>query len=94
MTEAAWLLRRQPAALQQLFGCFETGLLRMAELDERAIGWIGSFLVRYRSTGAQVADAALVYLAERDGIDTVFTLDWRDFSVYRIQGNRALQLLP
>ena len=28
--------------------------------------------------------AALVYLAEREGVDTIFTLDARDFSAYRI----------
>lgn len=94
ITEAAWLLRRHPAALQQLFKGFETGLLRVAELDERAAGWVGGFLSRYRSVGAKVADAALVYLAEREGIDTVFTLDRRDFSVYRVKGARALRLLP
>ena len=94
ITEAAWLLRRQPAAIRQLFESFETGLLQLADLDAGATGWIGSFLARYRSMGAQVADAALIYLAERDGIDAVFTLDRRDSSVYRIQGNRALQLLP
>jgi hypothetical protein len=36
----------------------------------------------------------LVYLAEREKIDTVFTLDTRGFSVYRLSGNRALRLLP
>jgi len=43
---------------------------------------------------AQVADGALVYLAEREGIDTVFTLDRRDFSVYRLRNGRGLRILP
>lgn len=36
----------------------------------------------------------MVYLAEREGIDTVFTLERRDFSVYKLAGNRSLRLLP
>ena len=66
----------------------------MVELDDGAVSWVAGFLVRYSSVGAQVADAALVYLAEREGIDTIFTLDRRDFSVYRTPRNRALRLLP
>jgi predicted nucleic acid-binding protein len=42
----------------------------------------------------QVADAALVYLAGREKIETVFTLDRRDFSVYRASGRRALSIVP
>ena len=49
---------------------------------------------RYQSLGAQLADAALVYLAEREDTDQVFTLDRRDFSVYRFGRNRRLRLLP
>ena len=49
---------------------------------------------RYETIGAQLADAALVYLAEQENIRTVFTLDRRDFSVYRLKRNRALKLIP
>ena len=47
-----------------------------------------------KALNAQLADAALVYLAEREGLDTVFTLDRRDFSVYRFSRNRSFHLLP
>jgi hypothetical protein len=50
--------------------------------------------MRYRKMGAQIADGALVYLAEREGIDTVFTLDRRDFLVYRLGNGRSLRILP
>jgi hypothetical protein len=42
----------------------------------------------------QLADAALVYLAGREQIDTIFTLDRRDFSIYRGSIRRAFKLLP
>jgi len=35
-----------------------------------------------------------VYLAEREGIDTVFTLDRRDFTIYRTTDGRALAIIP
>jgi len=36
---------------------------------------------QYASLGAQLAAAALMLIAEREGIGTIFTLDRRDFSV-------------
>jgi uncharacterized protein len=94
LTEAAWLLRTQPRALDRLFSSFDSGLFRLLDLDESAMPWLVKFLLRYRTLEAQLADAALVCLAERHEIDTVFTLDRRDFSVYRLSRNRALRLLP
>jgi len=49
---------------------------------------------RYESSGLQFADAALVHLAERENIRTVFTLDRRNFSIIRLKRNRTLKLLP
>lgn len=94
LTEAAWLLRKEPLAIQRLFQGFETGLLKLLALDETAAPWIAAFLHRYRELGAQLADACLMYLAEHEGIETVFTLDRRDFSVYRLSDKRALNILP
>ena len=94
LTEVTWLLRKHPSAIQKVFDSVESGLLRVEDLDHAAVPWIARFLKRYRKLGAQLADAALVYLAERDGRTAVFTLDRRDFSVYRLSRNRSLELLP
>ncbi|MBI3697951.1 MAG: PIN domain-containing protein [Acidobacteria bacterium] len=94
ITEACWLLRYEPVGVQELLRGFDTGMFRALDLDERAPAWIADFLRRYENIGAQVADAALVYLAEREGIDTIFTLDRRDFSIYRLKSGLSLRLLP
>jgi len=49
---------------------------------------------RYGSSGIQLADAALAYLAERESIRTIFTLDRRDFSMLRLKRNRVLTIIP
>ena len=94
ITEAAWLLRHHGSAVERLLGGFEEGLLRMLVLDERAPRWLATFVKRYQKMWAQIADGALVYLAEREGIETVFTLDRRDFLVYRLGDGRSLRILP
>jgi len=70
------------------------GLFGLLALEASAAPAISSLLVRYRHLGAQLADAALVYLAEREDIDTVFTLDKRDFTVYRTSRGRRLRIIP
>jgi predicted nucleic acid-binding protein len=72
----------------------ESGAVALIELDEVALHWIIAFMERYASIGAQIADAALMYIAEREGIDAVFTLDRRDFSVYRTTHGQALDIFP
>jgi predicted nucleic acid-binding protein len=94
LTEAAWLLRKEPDGMRAIGRLVDSGLVKLAELDETALAWISAFMDRYASAKAQMADAALMYIAEREGIDTVFTLDRRDFSIYRTTDGRALTILP
>ena len=94
LTEAAWLLRKEPGGMQAIGRLVESGLVKPVELDEAALAWIIAFMDRYASADADLADAALMYLAEREGIDTVFTLDVRDFSIYRTTDGRALNIVP
>jgi len=48
---------------------------------------------RYWNIKPQLADAALVHLAARDGLDTIFTLDRRDFSIYRLPRGRTFRII-
>jgi uncharacterized protein len=94
ITEAAWLLRRYPQAVQRLLGSVDGGfieLLPLAGADAKAISQI---MQRFASIRPQLADAALVHLAAREDIDTIFTLDERDFSVYRSGRKGAFKVLP
>ena len=92
LTEAAWLLNNS-SAIQELLLSINTGLLKLLPIDESALPWIAAFYRKYRKLDPQLADASLVYLAERENLDTIFTLDRRDFSVYRLAGGRTLQIL-
>jgi predicted nucleic acid-binding protein len=40
------------------------------------------------------ADATHVVLAEKAGIDDIFTLDHRGFRAYRTRGKKEFRLLP
>lgn len=94
LTEAHWLLRNDSGAVGSLFKAIRGNLVEIIDLETESLPWLEQFLLKYQDMGAQLADATLVYLAERYQINTVFTLDRRDFSIYRIKGNQSLYLIP
>lgn len=94
LTEVQWLLRRNKPAIQTLFKMIEGGLLDIAHLPVEATPWLKDYLLQYHDIGAQLADVSLCYLAETRNINTIFTLDRRDFSIYRLKGNQALTIIP
>ena len=53
-----------------------------------------AILTRYRSLEIQLAEAALMHVASREGMDTVFTLDRRNFGILRRAGGKKFRLIP
>ena len=94
LTEACWLLRSRSEALQQMMVWTTTGMITVPPIGDEAGSWIATFFRKYRKLEPQIADASLVYLAERDDLGTVFTLDRRDFAVFRFGRNKRFRLLP
>jgi predicted nucleic acid-binding protein len=94
ITEAAWLLRRSPKAVTGLLHSLGTGFLELLPLSGPEATELGKLSVRYASLRPQLADLALVHLANRDKFDTTFTLDQRDFSVCRFAKNRPFRIVP
>jgi len=94
LTEAAWLLRRTSDAVQRLFQSIDGGFLELLSLTNEDALPIAAILKKYRNVRIQLADAALVHIAARDGLDTIFTLDLQDFSEYRLANGRAFHVLP
>jgi predicted nucleic acid-binding protein len=94
VVEAAWLLRTRPRSLHQLFDGFQNGVFTLLPLDADDLAAIADLMRRYEDIGLQLADAALVHLAEREGVRTLFTTDRRDFSIIRLRRNRSLTLIP
>lgn len=94
LAEAAWLLRSLPQGLDKLLGFLEGGLVVPLDLDEGAAAWMRKFAAKYADLQPQLADLTLCYLAEREGIATVFSTDRRDFLVFRLAGGRMLTIVP
>jgi uncharacterized protein len=94
ITEAAWLLRKSPRAVQQLLRNIDGGFLELLPLGGREAEAIAALMKRYEDMHSQLAYVALVYLASRERIEAIFTLDRRDFSIYRSGRKSTFRIVP
>ena len=94
IAEAAWLLRKTPLAFERLLRGISDGAVEILPVAGKEAASIADILKQYGSLRAQFADAMLVYLANREGVGTIFTLDRRDFSVYRTARKGAFRIVP
>jgi len=94
ITEAAWLLRNHDDLLRGLYSLANRSVFEILQIPQSELGQIERLRTRYSSLSPQLADLTLVHLAQREGLSTVFTLDRRDFSVYRRKGRAGFRLLP
>ena len=89
-----YLLSFSPAAQQALWDRLTADAPRLLPLDRDDMPRLKELMWRYRDLPMDFADAALVRVAERDGLDTVFTIDRSDFSVYRLGKRKSFTILP
>ncbi|MGA3097054.1 MAG: PIN domain-containing protein [Bryobacteraceae bacterium] len=94
ITEAAWLLRAYPSAIRKLLSSFHGRPFELLPLGETDLPAIAAVLAKYNALRIQIADASLLHLANREGIETLFTLDRRDFGVLRLAHGKKLRLIP
>jgi hypothetical protein len=94
LTEAMFLLAFSLEVQEALWELVERGGLQIAELTAADIPGIRRLMRKYRNRPMDLADAALVSLAERERLRTVFTLDHRDFRIYRPAHGRHFTLIP
>src|SRR3989441_13202496 len=94
VTEAMYFLAEQPRAQEALWEMLERGALQLLALDVGDAPRMRELMRKYADRPMDLADAALVRVAEREGIRKIFTVDKKDFSVYRIHGRIRPSIIP
>lgn len=94
VTEAAWLLRKRPAAVREMVELITDGFLIPVPLSGEAVRRILDLLARYETLELQLADASLVYAAELLDTNGVLTFDLKDFSVLRLADGSPFDINP
>jgi predicted nucleic acid-binding protein len=93
-TEAMYLLRGSWLAQKALWSRLETDALGLASLDESDAPRMRELMEKYRDTPMDLADAALVRVAERDSLIQILTLDRTHFEIYRPGRRRRFSIVP
>jgi predicted nucleic acid-binding protein len=94
LTEAMYLLTDLPRAQDVLWEMLERGALQLLALGSGDVPRIRELMRKYANRPMDLADAALLRVAEREGIRKIFTVDRRDFSVYRLHGRVRPTIVP
>ncbi len=94
LTEAMYLLEKLPWAQEALWEMLERGALQLLPLDSGDAPRIRELMRKYVNSPMDLVDAALLRVAEREGLRRIFTVDRRDFSVYRLHGRTRPTLIP
>jgi predicted nucleic acid-binding protein len=94
IAEVMYLLRTSLQAQEGIWEFLEADALLIADLGAEQRTRMRHLMRKYHDLPMDLADAALVAVAERERISRIFTLDRRDFEVYRPTGIRRFDIIP
>jgi predicted nucleic acid-binding protein len=72
----------------------KSGAIVLHTIADAELPEIHTLMSRYWDRPTDFADATLVYLARRESITTILTVDHSDFETYRIVGRRKFRIVP
>jgi predicted nucleic acid-binding protein len=94
VTEAMYMLRAYWQAQDELWEMIETGAVEILPLGTNDVARMRELMRKYRDLPMDLADAALVRVAERERLRRIFTLDQRGFRIYRPSRMGRFVVLP
>jgi predicted nucleic acid-binding protein len=95
--EAMYLLGQTHNPLdsqEALLAMLDRQLVLVVELRREDLPRLRALIRKYRDLPMDLADATLIRVAEREAVRQVFTLDKRDFQVYRLGRRETLTIIP
>jgi uncharacterized protein len=94
VTELFHLVGDSRHEMETAWKFLRSGAVRLAVIEDSELPEIQDLMLRYWDRPMDFADATLVYLARRERLITVFTVDQADFGTYRIEGRKRFRIFP
>lgn len=94
LTELFHLVGDARAEMEAAWKFVRSGALVLGVIEDGELGNVRALMSRYWDRPMDFADATLVYLAKREALSVILTVDHADFATYRIEGKRQFRVLP
>lgn len=94
LTEAFYILGFSWKAQNNLWEFISRGGLAVSSFESKHYNRCRELMEKYRDLPMDLADASLVVIGEDKNIHEIFTLDHKDFNIYRIRKGKKFKLIP
>lgn len=94
LTETFYFALKHGGLRQPTWDFIRLGSISVAPITDADLPALETLMARYADRPMDFADATLVHVAEREGINTILTIDHDDFETYRIGRNNKFRILP
>lgn len=94
LTDLFHLVGDARAQMEAAWKFVRSGALVVGAIEDGELGNVRTLMSRYWDRPMDFADATLVYLAKRESLSVILTVDHADFATYRIEGRRQFRALP
>jgi predicted nucleic acid-binding protein len=94
LTELFHLVGGSRAEMEAAWKFVRSGAIILSAIEDTELPNVRSLMSRYWDRPIDFANATLVYLARRESLSAILTVDHADFATYRIEGKRQFRVLP
>jgi predicted nucleic acid-binding protein len=94
LTEIFHITGTVPWNVEAAWTFIRSGNLVLTPILDVELPFLHALMSRYADRPMDFADATLVHLAQRESLNTIFTIDHDDFETYRIDGRRRFRVIP
>ena len=94
LTEVFHLVGDTCTEMEAAWKFVRSGALVVGAIEHGELTHLHGLMSRYWDRPMDFADATLVYLAKRESLSVILTVDHADFATYRIEGKRQFRVLP
>jgi|SRR5882724_8594610 len=94
LAEVFHLTYRNLRDVRGVWKLLRSGAIRMVAIENDELPQIQVLMDNYADHPMDFADATLVYVAARESLSLILTIDHDDFETYRIAGRKRFTVLP
>ena len=94
LTELFHLVGDTQREMEGAWKFVRSGALVLGTIEHAELPQVHVLMSRYWDRPMDFADATLVYLAKRESLSVILTVDYADFATYRIEGKRQFRIVP